>query len=79
MSKIEIQSAKREQKRYRDLIEHLEVLKTDVEEEGLPMPMIDQSAAAKTLSSIEMLITLAKASVESLECHIDDLINEEGL
>ncbi len=75
MSKIEIQSAKRELNRYEKLKETLELLKTDLLEETLPIPDMDERSEKINLEGINDVLNLVQLCAESLEAHIDDLEN----
>lgn len=79
MSKIEIQSTKRELKRLQNLKASLELLLDDVKEENLPMPLQLSGAdlEKRYTDALNEVITLICLCTNSLESHIDDLQNEE--
>ncbi len=76
MSKIEIQLAKKDLKKYRDLIQTLKVLHKDILDEALPVPMPEDRTKQINIEGILDVINLSEVCVEALESHIDDLENE---
>lgn len=76
MSQIEIKSAKRELNRYEKLKETLELLKTDLLEETLPIPEMDDHCGKINLEGINDVLNLVQLCAEHLEAHIDDLESE---
>ncbi len=77
MGKVEIQSAKRELNRYEKLKESLELLKTDLLEETLPIAVMDERSCKINIDGINDVLNLVQLCAESLEAHIDDLESEK--